>query len=78
MEEEGADYAAAVEEAQRLGFAEADPSMDVDGTDAVQKLAILAHLAFGARVHWSDIPSQGIDTLDIGRSAVCPGTGVSY
>ncbi len=38
--------------------------MDVDGTDAAQKLAILAHLAFGARVHWRDIPRRGIDTLD--------------
>jgi homoserine dehydrogenase len=64
MEEEGVDYAAAVAEAQRLGYAEADPSMDVDGTDSAQKLAILAHLAFGARVHWSEIPRRGIDTLD--------------
>lgn len=62
--EEGMDYAAAIATAQRLGFAEADPSMDVDGTDAAQKLAILAHLAFGARVHWRDIPRQGIDTLN--------------
>jgi homoserine dehydrogenase len=38
--------------------------MDVDGTDAVQKLAILAHLAFGARVRWQDIARTGIDTLD--------------
>ena len=38
--------------------------MDVDGTDTAQKLAILAHLAFGARVHWRDIPRQGIDALD--------------
>ena len=50
MEEQGTDYAAAVKEAQRLGYAEADPTMDVDGSDAAQKLAILAHLAFGARV----------------------------
>ena len=64
MEEHDADYAAAVAEAQRRGYAEADPTMDVDGTDAAQKLAILAHLAFGARVHWSDIPKRGIDTLD--------------
>ncbi len=64
MEEHGADYAAAVAEAQRLGYAEADPTMDVDGTDAAQKLAILAHLAFGARVHWRDIPRVGIDQLD--------------
>lgn len=62
--EEGADYNDAVKEAQRLGYAEADPSMDVDGTDAAQKLAILAHLAFGARVHWDQIPKMGIDSLD--------------
>ena len=65
MEERGVDYAAAVAEAQRLGYAEADPTMDVDGTDTAQKLAILAHLAFGARVHWRDIPRQGIDGLDV-------------
>ena len=64
MEELGADYASAVRAAQKCGFAEADPSMDVDGTDAAQKLAILAHLAFGARVHWRDIPRIGIDELD--------------
>ncbi len=64
MEERGAEYGAAVEEAQRRGYAEADPTMDVDGSDAAQKLAILAHLAFGARVHWNDIPRIGIDRLD--------------
>lgn len=65
MDEHGVDYATALAEAQRLGYAEADPTMDVDGTDTAQKLAILAHLAFGARVHWSDIPRTGIDTLDV-------------
>ncbi|MCA9212587.1 MAG: homoserine dehydrogenase [Planctomycetales bacterium] len=64
MEEHGADYQTAVKEAQRLGFAEADPTMDVDGTDAAQKLAILAHLAFGARVDADKIPKIGIDKLD--------------
>jgi homoserine dehydrogenase len=64
MEERGADYSQAIEEAQKRGFAEADPSMDVDGSDAVQKLAILAHLAFGARAHWREIPRVGIDRLD--------------
>ena len=62
--EGGADYDEAVVEAQQRGFAEADPTMDVDGTDAAQKLAILAHLAFGARVHWSDIARVGIDNLE--------------
>jgi homoserine dehydrogenase len=65
MEAHGATYADAVAEAQRLGYAEADPAMDVDGSDAAQKLSILAHLAFGARVDWNDIPRQGIDTLDL-------------
>jgi len=64
MEELGADYSAALKDAQRLGYAEADPTMDVSGGDAAQKLAILAHLAFGARVHWSEIPRVGIDKLD--------------
>jgi homoserine dehydrogenase len=65
MEAQGASYADAVREAQRLGYAEADPAMDVDGSDAAQKLAILAHLAFGARVDWTAIPRQGIDALEV-------------
>lgn len=65
MEEQGTSYQDAVAEAQRRGYAEANPAMDVDGSDAAQKLAILAHLAFGARVHWRDIPRTGIDTVDV-------------
>ena len=65
MNDEGASYSAVLAEAQRLGYAEADPTMDVDGSDAAQKLAILAHLAFGARVDWKDIPRVGIDALDV-------------
>src|SRR3990172_1905228 len=65
MEEGGESFADAVAEPQRLGYAEADPTMDVDGSDAVQKLAILAHLAFGARGPWSDIPRKGIDGLGL-------------
>jgi homoserine dehydrogenase len=64
MEEVGASYADALKEAQVRGFAEADPTLDVDGSDAAQKLAILAHLAFGARVQWDEIPRVGIDQLD--------------
>ena len=63
MDAEGADYHATLKIAQELGLAEADPAMDVDGSDAAQKLAILAHLGFGARVHWSDIPKRGIDDI---------------
>jgi len=64
MDEQNADYSVALKEAQRLGYAEADPTLDVDGSDAAQKLAILGHLAFGARVHWRDFPRIGINTLD--------------
>ena len=52
-------------EAQELGYAEADPSMDVDGTDAAQKLVILTQLAFGTKVGLEEFPRQGIDTLEL-------------
>lgn len=64
MEEQGAAYADAVAEAQQRGYAEADPSMDVDGSDAVQKLSILCHLAFGVRVNWRTLHRVGIDQLE--------------
>lgn len=64
MQEEGKDYQSALSAAQELGFAEADPTVDVDGSDAAQKLAILSHLAFGARIGWQDIPRRGIDSVD--------------
>ena len=69
MEEDGCPFAEAVAEAQRLGFAEADPTMDVDGSDASQKLAILAHLAFGVRVPWREI-SRAESNPGRGRSEV--------
>jgi homoserine dehydrogenase len=65
MEEQGTSYASALAEAQQRGYAEANPAMDVDGSDAAQKLAILAHLAFGARVNWRDIARTGIDAVDV-------------
>ncbi|MBP60296.1 MAG: homoserine dehydrogenase, partial [Planctomycetaceae bacterium] len=64
MEEAETNYEDAVSEAQQRGYAEADPTMDVDGTDAVQKLSILAHLAFGARPRWNEIPRTGIQDFD--------------
>ena len=69
MEEEGADYAAVLRAAQEAGYAEADPAMDVDGTDAAHKLAILSHLAFGVWVPWADIPRTGIEQIDQGLMA---------
>jgi homoserine dehydrogenase len=56
----GASYEDALAEAQRLGFAEADPSEDVDGKDAAAKMAILARLAFRAPIHLDDVRYEGI------------------
>jgi len=63
MEQRGSSYEATVAEAQQRGYAEADPTMDVDGSDAAQKLAILSHLAFGAKVDWRAIPRMGIQSV---------------
>ncbi len=52
-------------EAQARGYAEADPAMDVDGTDAAQKLSILTQLAFGTRVSLEDIVRQGIQQIEL-------------
>ena len=59
----GSTYAQALAEAQRRGYAEADPSDDVSGRDAAAKMAILARLAFGAPVHLDDVPYEGIEHL---------------
>ncbi len=63
MSEQGGAYADALAEAQRRGYAEADPTLDVDGTDAAHKLAILAQLAFGVAVPVSAIDRRGIAGL---------------
>ncbi len=60
MEKRGASLPDVLAEAQRLGFAEADPSADIDGWDARSKLAILAALAFGEKITPSDIFTEGI------------------
>ena len=60
MDEEGADYADVLAEAQRLGYAEADPTADVGGLDAAAKAAILAELAFHTRVTFDDVSCEGI------------------
>jgi homoserine dehydrogenase len=63
MTRNGWPYSQALAEAQKAGFAEADPTMDVSGRDAAQKLAILAGLAFNERVSEADIHIEGIDKL---------------
>jgi homoserine dehydrogenase len=69
MTQKGWSYQQALSEAQKLGFAEANPTLDVSGRDSAQKLAILAGLAFNVRIAESDIHVEGIDQLqavDIG------------
>lgn len=63
MTRDGLSYETALAKAQELGYAEADPTLDVDGTDTAHKLAILAQLAFDASVTTRQIPRVGIDQL---------------
>ncbi|MFL5063236.1 MAG: homoserine dehydrogenase [Xanthobacteraceae bacterium] len=63
MEQEKLSFAECLKDAQRLGYAEADPSFDVDGHDTAQKLAILASLAFGTRVDPNSVYIEGISSI---------------
>lgn len=63
MAQTGATYAAALAEAQELGFAEADPTDDVTGRDAAAKMAILARLAFDTPVHIDQVAYEGIEAI---------------
>ncbi|MDJ0661240.1 MAG: homoserine dehydrogenase [Crocosphaera sp.] len=60
MTADGADFGEVLTEAQQLGYAEADPTADVDGLDAADKIAILASLGFGGRVKREDVHCEGI------------------
>ena len=75
--ERGASYAQALAEAQRQGFAEADPSEDVSGRDAAAKMAILARLAFDARVHIDDVRFEGIEGITPGDIAYARDLGLA-
>jgi homoserine dehydrogenase len=63
MEQEGLSFEECLKDAQRLGYAEADPSFDVDGHDTAQKLAILASLAFGTAVTQNAVYVEGISSI---------------
>lgn len=65
MTEQGRSYAEALADAQTRGYAEADPTLDVDGTDAAHKLAILAQIAFGMAAPLSAIERRGIAGIDV-------------
>lgn len=63
MTDNGLDYADVLKDAQAKGFAEADPTADVEGIDAANKLSIMMALAFGHYVHPDDIPTEGISKI---------------
>src|SRR5437773_8976018 len=73
----GASYEDALAEAQRLGYAEADPTEDVDGKDAAAKMAILARLAFRAPIHLDDVRYEGITHVTSDEIAYAKELGLS-
>jgi homoserine dehydrogenase len=70
MTEEGAEYGSALAEAQELGYAERDPTADVEGYDAGAKAAIIASIAFGAKVVAGDVYHEGISGITAGDIAI--------
>ena len=70
MARTGATFAEALAQAQELGYAEADPTEDVNGKDAAAKMAILARLAFGTPVHLDQVVYEGIEQITPGRPRV--------
>ena len=63
MTAEGKEFSSVLKEAQRLGFAEANPRSDIEGYDAAYKAMILASVAFGAKVRWADVYREGIEKI---------------
>jgi homoserine dehydrogenase len=73
----GASYEEALEQAQALGYAEADPTEDVSGRDAAAKMAIIARLAFNLPVHLDQVPYEGIEQLTTDDIAYARELGLS-
>ena len=74
--ERGGSYADALAEAQSLGYAEADPSDDVNGADAAAKMAILATVAFGSRVTLEEVETRGITEIEPAHVAAAAALGM--
>lgn len=75
MHRQGAEFADVLAEAQRLGYAEADPTADVDGHDAAYKLSILASLAFDSQFDYREIHTEGIRNISARDIAIAKGYG---
>jgi homoserine dehydrogenase len=63
MEQHGIEFQQALQQAQAAGYAEADPTLDIDGLDARDKIAILARIAFGCAIHAAEVPVTGIRNI---------------
>ena len=78
MELEGMEYAAALALAQKLGYAEADPTADVEGYDAVAKIVILSNVLFGGELTPADVKREGITALNRGLIVTAKEQGFRY
>ena len=78
MRDKGRDFADVLAEAQALGYAEADPTFDVEGIDAAHKLCILASIAFGIPLNFAAVYTQGISTIDLMDLDYAEELGVSH
>lgn len=76
MEDTGADFAEVLADAQRLGYAEADPTFDIEGVDAAHKLAILAAIGFGARIDFESVRATGITS--VGAADIAQADALGY
>ena len=78
MRAEGWSFEDALTEAQRLGYAEADPYNDISGQDAFKKLMVLSSLAFGEQPNWAEVEVIGIDTISAKQVADATANGLRY
>ncbi|MGZ7064777.1 MAG: homoserine dehydrogenase [Candidatus Aminicenantales bacterium] len=78
METEGMEYAAALKLAQELGYAEADPTADVEGFDALAKIVILSNVLMGGALKTSDVPRKGISSISKADVAAAKKEGSRY
>jgi homoserine dehydrogenase len=76
MTQKNMSFADALQQAQEKGYAEADPALDINGSDSAHKLAILASIAFGCEITLGDIYIEGIENIDI--SDICYGKEMGY
>ena len=75
MNEDGLDYAEALSMAQKLGFAEADPTSDVEGLDAIRKISILSRIGLNVTLDWKTLPVEGITQISSEDVAYLKKTG---